>query len=78
MIEQIIEDRKLLGPGNDADKKALVEVSDVFIASLCRFSVLCSRYSTSCQFCVSIDYLPCFTKDFPVTSDPAVPFLCTG
>ncbi|KAG0046743.1 hypothetical protein BGZ90_008094, partial [Linnemannia elongata] len=25
MIEQIIEDRKLLGPGNDADKKALVE-----------------------------------------------------
>ena len=27
MIEQIIEDRKMLGPGNDADKKALVEVS---------------------------------------------------
>ncbi|KAG0291457.1 hypothetical protein BGZ96_005182 [Linnemannia gamsii] len=25
MIEQIVEDRKLLGPGNDADKKALVE-----------------------------------------------------
>ncbi|KAG0217063.1 hypothetical protein BGX33_011588 [Mortierella sp. NVP41] len=25
MIEQIIEDRKLFGPGNDADKKALVE-----------------------------------------------------
>ncbi|KAF9930266.1 hypothetical protein FBU30_000686 [Linnemannia zychae] len=24
MIEQIVEDRKLLGPGNDADKKALV------------------------------------------------------
>ncbi|KAF9127699.1 hypothetical protein BGW39_005682 [Mortierella sp. 14UC] len=25
MIEQIVEDRKLLGPGNDADNKALVE-----------------------------------------------------
>ncbi|KAF9567690.1 hypothetical protein EC968_003189 [Mortierella alpina] len=25
MIEQIVEDRKLLGPGNDADKRALVE-----------------------------------------------------
>ncbi|KAI7823554.1 hypothetical protein BC939DRAFT_451343 [Gamsiella multidivaricata] len=25
MIEQIMEDRKLLGPGNDADKRALVE-----------------------------------------------------
>ncbi|KAI1312681.1 hypothetical protein EDD11_002880 [Mortierella claussenii] len=25
MVEQIIEDRKLLGPGNDADKRALVE-----------------------------------------------------
>lgn len=27
MIEQIVEDRKLLGPGNDADKRVLVEVS---------------------------------------------------
>ncbi|KAG0308907.1 hypothetical protein BGZ98_006258 [Dissophora globulifera] len=25
MIEQIVEDRKLIGPGNDADKRALVE-----------------------------------------------------
>lgn len=31
MIEQIVEDRKLLGPGNDADKKALVEVSDLLL-----------------------------------------------
>lgn len=27
MIEQIVEDRKLLGPGNDADKRVLVEAS---------------------------------------------------
>jgi hypothetical protein len=26
MIEQIVEDRKLIGPGNDADKRVLVEV----------------------------------------------------
>lgn len=26
MIEQIVEDRKQLGPGNDADKRVLVEV----------------------------------------------------
>jgi len=27
MIEQIVEDRKLLGCGNNADKRALVEVN---------------------------------------------------
>lgn len=30
MVEQIVEDRKLLGAGNDADKRALVEVKKLF------------------------------------------------
>ncbi len=29
MIEQIVEDRKLLGPCNDADKRVLVEVRSI-------------------------------------------------
>lgn len=31
MIEQIVEDRKQLGPGNDADKRVLVEVRTINI-----------------------------------------------
>lgn len=42
MIEQIIEDRKLLGSENDADKKALVEVSkhSLFSTFLVAFRIL--------------------------------------
>ena len=79
MIEQIVEDRKLIGPSNDADKRVLVEVFIICItvwpdaSAKNEYRVLISN-----PLFHFIDDLQGFAKDIPVSPHPSLLVLCLG